>query len=120
MRGIGYRTWLGLELPLLFAVSLFAQAQSASSTENPANRPADQQHERRSDRDITKIIKDAITEDSSLSGEARKIKVEAQDGRVTLKGSVESAEEKQAIEAKAAAIAGAESVTSELAIKPQS
>ena len=48
------------------------------------------------------------------------MKVVAQNGHVTLKGPVRSEEEKQAVEAKAAAVAGASNVTSELTVKPKS
>jgi osmotically-inducible protein OsmY len=43
-----------------------------------------------------------------------------QNGQVTLKGPVRSDDEKRAIEAKAAAIAGDGKVTSELTVKPKS
>jgi len=42
----------------------------------------------------------------------------AQDGRVTLKGPVRSEDEKRAVEAKAAEVAGADHVTNEITIAP--
>jgi hyperosmotically inducible protein len=80
---------------------------------------ADQQKENRSDRDITQQIRQSIMKDKSLSTYAHNVKVVTQDGQVTLKGPVRSEDEKKAIEAKAAEVAGDGKVTSELNIKPQ-
>ena len=57
--------------------------------------------------------------DKSLSTYAHNVKIVTQDGQVTLKGPVRSEDEKRAIEAKAAEVAGDGKVTSELNIKPQ-
>src|SRR4051812_10876041 len=83
---------------------------------NQAEPTADQQKENRSDRDITQQIRKAITDDKSLSTDARNIKVITQNGSVTLKGPVRSEEEKKAIEDKAREIAGKNNVTSEIDI----
>jgi hyperosmotically inducible periplasmic protein len=80
---------------------------------------ADQQKDNRSDRDITQQIRQSIMKDKSLSTYAHNVKIVTQDGQVTLKGPVRSEDEKKAIEAKAAEIAGDGKVTSELNIKPQ-
>jgi hyperosmotically inducible protein len=57
--------------------------------------------------------------DQSLSSYAHNVKVITTNGSVTLKGPVRSDEEKSAIEAKAAEVAGAGNVTSELTIAPK-
>ena len=80
---------------------------------------ADQQKENRSDRDITQQIRRSIIKDKSLSTYAHNIKVVTQNGQVTLKGPVQSEDEKRAIETKAAEVAGQDKVSSELNIKPQ-
>jgi len=86
-----------------------------------ANQPtADQQKESRSDRDITQQVRKAIEGDKDLSSYAHNVKVITQNGQVTLKGPVRSEQEKQAVEAKAAAVAGDGKVTSELTVKPKS
>ena len=77
---------------------------------------ADQQKENTSDRQLAAQIRRAVVKDKSLSTSAHNIKIIAQNGTVTLKGPVKSGEEKQAIEAKAAEIAGANKVTSELQV----
>jgi osmotically-inducible protein OsmY len=110
---------------LLLGVGAFASAQEPSTQQAaPApdntkvnerdmnqNEPtADQQKDNRSDRDIMK--------DKSLSTYAHNVKIVTQDGQVTLKGPVQSEDEKKAIEAKATEVAGHGKVTSELNIKP--
>jgi len=54
-----------------------------------------------------------------LSTSAHNVKVIAQNGMVTLKGPVKTDEEKQAVEAKAAEIAGADKVSSEIRVAPK-
>jgi osmotically-inducible protein OsmY len=70
------------------------------------------------DRDITKQIRSSIYKDKSLSTYAHNIKIITQDGKVTLKGPVRSEDEKAGIEAKAAAVVGAENVTNHLKVAP--
>jgi|SRR5579863_210422 len=79
---------------------------------------ADQQKMNPADRDITKQIRSAIYQDKSLSTYAHNIKVITQDGKVTLKGPVRTEDEKAGIEAKAAAVVGAENVTNRLRVAP--
>ena len=80
---------------------------------------ADQQKENTNDRQLTAQIRRAIVKDKSLSTYAHNIKIVTQNGQVTLKGPVRSEDEKRAIEAKAAEVAGQDKVSSELNIKPQ-
>ena len=77
---------------------------------------ADQQKDNPADRELARQIRRAIVKDKSLSTYAHNIKVIAQDGMVTLKGPVNTQEEKQAIEAKAAAIAGQGKITNEIEV----
>ncbi len=80
---------------------------------------ADQQKENRPDREITRQIRRSIVQDKSLSSYARNVKIISENGMVTLKGPVSSDEEKTAVEAKAAEIAGKDKVTSQLEVKPK-
>jgi hyperosmotically inducible protein len=83
-----------------------------------ANEPtADRQKDNRSDREITQQVRKAIVKDKSLSTYAHNVKVITQNGMVTLKGPVRSEEEKKAIEARAAEIAGRDKVTNQLDVK---
>jgi hyperosmotically inducible periplasmic protein len=80
---------------------------------------ADRQKENRSDRDITQQIRKAIVKDKSLSSYAHNVKVITQNGTVTLKGPVRSEDEKMAVAAKAAEVAGQDKVTNQLDVKPK-
>ena len=120
-----------LALSVMLGASTLAIAQDPSQApapdntktndrdRNPAQPTADQQKENRPDRDITRDIRQSITQDKSLSTYAHNVKIISQNGMVTLKGPVRSEEEKSRIEAKAAEIAGKENVTSQLEIKPK-
>jgi hyperosmotically inducible protein len=85
---------------------------------NPAEPTADQQMNNRSDRDITQQIRRSIVKDKSLSTYAHNVKIVTQNGQVTLKGPVRSEDEKRAVEAKAAEVAGQSKVTSQVDVKP--
>ena len=117
---------------LLLGSGAFARAQEPTSQptapdntkvnerDRSQNEPtADQQKDNRSNRDITQQIRKSIMKDKSLSTYAHNIKIVTKDGQVTLKGPVQSEDEKKAIEAKAAEVARNGKVTSELNIKPQ-
>jgi hyperosmotically inducible periplasmic protein len=80
---------------------------------------ADQQKENRSDREVTSEIRRAITKDKEMSTYAKNVKVVAQNGKVTLKGPVRSEDEKKAIEAKAAEVAGESNVDSQIRVAPK-
>jgi hyperosmotically inducible protein len=87
---------------------------------NPSEVTAQQQKENTSDRELTRQIRKALVADKSLSTYAHNIKVIAQNGTVTLKGPVKTDEEKKAIEAKAAEVAGgADKIKSEIEVAGQ-
>ncbi|MGB7602987.1 MAG: BON domain-containing protein [Candidatus Sulfotelmatobacter sp.] len=86
---------------------------------SPNETTADQQKADRSDREITQQIRKSITSDKSLSTYGHNVKVITQNGMVTLKGPVRSEEEKKAVEAKAAEVAGADKVTNEIDVQPK-
>ena len=117
---------------VLALASAFASAQDSSAQQpapdntkvnqrdrNKAEPTADQQKENQPDREIARKIRRSLVEDKNLSTYAHNVKIIAQDGMVTLKGPVRSNEEKTAVEAKAAEIAGADKVTSQLEVKPK-
>ena len=79
---------------------------------------ADQQKENPADREITQKIRQALMDDKSLSTYAHNVKIITQDGKVTLKGPVRSAEEKKTIEDKATDVAGAGHVVNQISIAP--
>ena len=103
---------------------IHAQDQTPSTTapDNSARNKnhdttADQQMNDRSDRGITRQIRRSIVSDKSLSTYGHNVKIITQNGAVTLRGPVHSEEEKQAIAAKAAQVAGQDKVTNELTVK---
>jgi hyperosmotically inducible protein len=79
---------------------------------------AEQQKMNPADRNITIQIRSAIYRDHSLSTYAHNIKAITQDGKVTLRGPVRTEDEKAGMEAKAAAVVGAENVTNQLQAAP--
>jgi hyperosmotically inducible periplasmic protein len=80
---------------------------------------ADQQKERKSDRQIAAEIRRSLMKDKSLSTYAHNVKVIVKDGTVTLKGPVRSDEERQSVEAKAAEVAGADKITNQIEVAPK-
>jgi hyperosmotically inducible periplasmic protein len=81
-----------------------------------ANR-ADQQSNSSTDVELTRKIRQAVSQDKSLSTYAHNIKIITRNGVVYLKGSVRSQIEKDAVEAKATDVVGASKVKNELIIK---
>jgi len=106
------------------AASLAVSAQAPDNTEvNKRDRSAgeataDQQKNNRTDLDLTKNIRKSIVDDKSLSTYAHNVKIISQNGTVTLKGPVKSADEKNAIVSKAVSIAGgADKVVDQMSVK---
>lgn len=75
------------------------------------------QNENQKDIDLTANIRKRVV-DSKLSVNAQNVKIITQAGKVTLRGPVRSAEEKQQIEQIAGAVAGVGNVDSQLEIQP--
>jgi hyperosmotically inducible protein len=102
------------------------RGQNPDNTEanRPGNTPtaarADQQGQSAQDRELARKIRRAVVTDKSLSTYAHNVKIIAQNGVVTLKGPVRSEEERSAIKAKAAQIAGADSVKDEMSVRSKS
>jgi len=78
---------------------------------------AEQAKNDRSDREIMQKIRKDVVSDKSLSTYARNVKIIADHGKVTLKGPVHTDDERKTIEAKAAAVVGAENVTNDITVK---
>jgi hyperosmotically inducible protein len=79
---------------------------------------ADQQKVNATDRELTRKLRRSIMADKSLSTYAHNIKIISQNGTVTLKGPLQSDDEKKAIVAKAVAVAGrVEKVTDQISVK---
>jgi hyperosmotically inducible periplasmic protein len=112
---------LGASMPAVTANAQDQQQPAADNTKNNRDKTsptADQQKLTPADRELTKKIRASINNDKSLSTYAHNIKIISQDGKVTLRGPVRSEDEKAAIESKATAIAGPNSVTNMLDVAP--
>jgi hyperosmotically inducible protein len=77
--------------------------------------PGDQS-ESEADRTLTQRVRQAVVADDSLSTTAKNIKIITVNGIVTLRGPVNSTQEKATIDAKAQQIAGATKVDNQLEI----
>ena len=113
---------LGSTAIFVFALqtSVFAQAPDNTNVnrrdQNSGTSTADQQSGNRSDVEITRQIRRAITQDKGLSSYAKNVKIITKDGSVTLRGPVRSEEEKKSIGSKADSVAGAGHVKNELEV----
>ena len=78
--------------------------------------PTDQS-ESEGDRKLTQAVRQALMGDSALSMNAKNIKVITQNGKVTLRGVVASAEEKASIEVKVKALTDVVECDNQLEVK---
>jgi hyperosmotically inducible periplasmic protein len=118
---------IGLACMTLFPILSFGQDQPSppaaaspdNSAQNKSHSPsADQQSEATSDRMMTKKIRQSLVADKSLSTYGHNVKIITKGGMVTLKGPVQSEDEKSAIATKAAEVAGSpDKVTNQLTVK---
>jgi hyperosmotically inducible protein len=109
-----------LLLAILAAGLVAAQAPDNSKTNQrdraDGSTTADQQKMNKSDQELVQKIRQSVYADKSLSTYAHNVKIVVQDGRVTLRGPVRSQGERDQIQSKAAAIAGADSVTNQIEV----
>jgi osmotically-inducible protein OsmY len=106
-----------LVLLVVFTAALAAPAFAGPTAVNPT--PHDsvfQQSENAGDRAITDEVRRRIAGDQSLSRDGRNVEVMTDGGVVFLRGPVDSATEKAAIEATAQSVTGVKQVTSLLAV----
>jgi osmotically-inducible protein OsmY len=105
------------------AVQAFAQAGTTQTAPDNSkqnkNQPqtADSQTNGKSDRLTTQKVRKAIMSDKSLSTYAHNVKIITTDGAVTLKGPVQSEDEKQKVASEAASVVGPDKITNELTVK---
>jgi len=85
-------------------------------TNSAALTPMDQNNNQ-TDLKITQQIRQAVMADGSLSFTAKNVKIITQNGKVTLRGPVNSAQERDAIDAAARKVAGAAQVDNQLEVK---
>jgi hyperosmotically inducible protein len=106
---------------LAFGLQMPGMAQQPAPDNTKVNKEAqptaDQAKNSKSDRELMSEIRRAVVKDSSLSTYAHNIKIVASQGKVTLRGPVDSEDEKKNIESKATEIAGSGNVTNMLSVK---
>jgi hyperosmotically inducible protein len=90
-----------------------------SSEQNKNTETAEKQSNSKDDLALTQKIRQAVMKEGSLSMNAKNVKIIAQDGRITLKGPVDSQQEKDTIAAKAGEIAGKDKVENQLEVKAE-
>lgn len=78
---------------------------------------ADHQSNTTADRAITQQIRKALMADKSLSSYAHNVKIVTRDGMVTLKGPVQSEDEKQKVVSTAAQVVDAGKIDNQLTVK---
>jgi hyperosmotically inducible periplasmic protein len=88
-----------------------------SSEENKNTETAEKQSNSKDDLALTQKIRQAVMKDGSLSMNAKNVKIIAQDGNITLKGPVDSQQEKDTIGTAAGEIAGKDKVDNQLEVK---
>src|ERR1700730_1053246 len=91
--------------------------KSNSSEQNKSTETAEKQSNSKDDLALTQKIRQAVIKDGSLSMNAKNVKIIVQDGKITLKGPVDSQQEKDTIAAKAGEIAGKDKVENQLEVK---
>ena len=100
--------------------STFAQAPDNTAVNQrdraPENLTPMDQSNKPSDLKMTQEIRRAIVKDDQLSTDAKNVKIITIDGAVTLRGPVKTDQEKAAIAAKAAQLAGNSNVHNELEV----
>jgi hyperosmotically inducible protein len=88
-----------------------------SSEQNKNTETAEKQSNSKDDLALTQKVRQAVMKDGSLSMNAKNVKIIAQDGKITLKGPVDSQQEKDTIGTEAGEIAGKDSVDNQLEVK---
>src|ERR1700720_3521859 len=90
-----------------------------SSEKNKNTDTAEKQSNSKDDLALTQKVRQAVMKDGSLSMNAKNVKIIAQDGKITLKGPVDSQQEKDTIGTEAGEIAGKDKVDNQLEVKAE-
>ena len=77
---------------------------------------AEDQGESPQDRELTRKIRSALVSDDQLSQSAKNVKIITNNGKVTLRGPVNSPQEKQSVEMIAEKFAGKQKITNQIEV----
>ncbi len=111
--------------PLGSSLALAQAASDKAAADNTAQNQRDRDHQtltpidqsnKPADLETTRNIRRALVKDDQLSTEAKNVKIITVDGNVTLRGPVKTDQEKAAILAKAAQVAGDSNIHNELQV----
>jgi hyperosmotically inducible periplasmic protein len=91
--------------------------QRNAAQPNKAGDTAEQQSNAKDDLALVQHIRQAVVKDGSLSMNAKNVKIIVRDGKVMLRGPVETPQEKDTIAAKASELAGKGNVDNQLEVK---
>ena len=119
MKSLVMKLSIPLACVLLFVAQYGSSQTAPDDTAHNKNQKttADNQTNAKSDRLLTAKIRRAIVADKGLSVYAHNVKIITLNGAVTLKGPVNSEEEKQKVASDAAGAASAEAITNQLTVK---
>ena len=105
---------------IVFGLAVFAQDPEHKKGNRPDRQAnemtADDQGNSKQDVDTTRQIRKQLMDETTLSTNAKNIKVITKDGRVTLRGQVNTSDEKDKVEKIAKQVAGMEKVKSEVEV----
>jgi hyperosmotically inducible protein len=87
--------------------------------QNKNKETAEEQSNSKDDLALTQKLRQAVMKDGSLSMNAKNVKIIAQDGKITLKGPVDSQQEKDTIGSEAGELAGKDKVDNQLEVKAE-
>ena len=101
----------------LVAASILVSLSSVTALAQKAeSKTAENQAQTEKDTDLTRTIRQRLVADESLSVNAHNVKVISEQGRIVLRGPVNSASEKAKVEKIAKSVAGKTAVTNETVV----
>ncbi len=106
-------------LTVAFGTCLLMPAWAAAG-EPQANPTADQSKNDHADRQLVRDIRRAVVKDKTLSTYGHNVTIIAEGGKVTLRGTASTEEEKSTIEGYAKKYAGSDKVVDEMTLKSDS
>ncbi len=115
-------TVAGIGLAADPSLSLAARTAADNTGANAGNQSltAEDQSEAPRDRELTRRIRSSLVKNKRLSTNAKNVKVIARGGKVTLRGPVNSEQEKQSVFITAEGVAGKANVTNQLEVNQKS
>ena len=105
-------------VPSLLLAGWLGVACAQDSQTPPPKKTGTVSRQSKEDRALTAKIRKALIDDKSLSRRAHNVTISSKDGKVTLRGNVDSDTERETVVSKAKEVAGASNVTDNLTVAP--